>query len=108
MFVGCYFLLTSSFHTITTGTPVHGNQELLRKFLCMFNISMANTGSDIVLATVIAKTLQIYFIFKTFGTVSRACSDVGPFILISFLVSVKIVMLIAWVSSDAADLANIE
>ena len=74
----------------------------------MFNISIANTGSDIVLATVIAKTLQIYFIFKTFGTVGRACSDVGPFILISFLVSVKIVMLIAWASSDAAYLVNKE
>ena len=74
----------------------------------MFNISMANIGSDIVLATVIAKTLRIYHIFKTFGTVSRACSDVGLFILISFLVSVKIVMLIAWASSDAADLANKE
>ena len=103
MFIGCYFLFTSSlFHTIITGTPVHGNQVLLQKFICMFDVSIANIGSDIVLTTVVAKTLRIYYIFKTFGTVSRAYSDLGLFILITFLVSVKIIMLIAWASSDAA------
>ena len=60
----------------------------------MSSISSLSVGVDIVLATIIAKTLRIYHIFKTFGTISRACSDQGLFILISSIVSVKIVMLI--------------
>ena len=60
----------------------------------MISVSSINVGMDIVLATVIAKTLRIYHIFKTFSTVSRACSDQGLFIPISSIVSVKIVMLI--------------
>ena len=103
MFVGCYLVLTSAlFHNITSGTTVYGRQELLRTSICMFDITIVSIGGDMILATVIAKTLRIYHIFKTFGTVSRACSDQGLFILISSIVSVKIIMLIVWASSDAA------
>ena len=109
MFVGCYFVLTSSlFHSITSGTTVYGSQESLRTFICMFDIITLSIGTDIILATVIAKTLRIYHIFKTFGTVSRACSDQGLFILISSIVSMKIVMLIVWASADAAHVIDKE
>ena len=109
MFVGCYFLLTSSlFHTITSGTTIYRRNESLRAFLCMFSVSSTNVGMDIVLATVIAKTLRVYHIFKTFGTVSRVCSNQGLFILISSIIFVKIPMLIAWTSLDAARLVDIE
>ena len=68
MFIGCYFLLTSSFfQDITSGTSVYGSKQSLRAFICMFDISILNVGTDIIFATVIAKTLRIYFIFKTFG-----------------------------------------
>ena len=109
MFVGCYLVLTSAlFHNITSGTTVYGCQELLRTFICMFDITIVSIGGDMILATVIAKTLRIYHIFKTFGTVSRACSDQGLFILISSIVSVKIVMLLVWASSDAAYIVDKE
>ena len=109
MFVGCYLLLTSAlFHNITSGTIVYGSQESLRTFICMFDITIVGIGSDIILGTVIAKTLRIYHIFKTFGTVSRVCSDQGLFILISSIVSVKIVMLIAWATLDAAYIVDKE
>ena len=68
----------------------------------MSSVSSTNVRMDIVMATVIAKTLRIYHIFKTFGMVSRACSDQCLFIFISSIASVKIVMLIVWASSDAA------
>ena len=108
-FIGCYFLLASSLiHTITSGTITYRRSELLRTFLCMFSVSGTNVGMDIVLATVIAKTLRVYHIFKTFGTVSRIFSDLGLFILVSSIVSVKIPMLIAWASLDAARLVDVE
>ena len=68
----------------------------------MFSVSGTNVGMDIILATVIVKTLCAHHIFKTFGTVSRIFSDLGRFILFSSIVSVKIPMLIAWASLDAA------
>ena len=109
MFVGCYLLLTSAlFHNITSGTTVYGSQESLRTFICMFDITTVGIGGDIILGTVIAKTLRIYHIFKKFGTVSRICSDQGLFVLISSIVSVKIVLLIAWATLDAAYIVDKE
>ena len=75
----------------------------------MFDIAITNVGIDIVFAAVIAKTLRIYFIFTTFGKVNRKVfSDLGLFILISSIVSVKIIMLIFWAIFNVPDLVNIE
>ena len=101
MFIGCYFLLTSSFfQDITSGISIYGSKQSLRMFICMFDLCITNVGIDLVFATVIAKTLRIYHIFKTFGTVSRICSDQGLFILILSIISVKIIMLVIWGSFD--------
>ena len=74
----------------------------------MFDVSIANIGADIVLATVIAKTLRIYHIFNTFGKVSRAYSNQVLFIIILGIVSGKIIILIVWTSSDAAHMVDME
>ena len=74
----------------------------------MFDISITNVGIDMVFATVIAKTLRIYFIFNTFGKVSKVCSDQGLFILISSILSVKIIMLIIWASFDAHRVIDVQ
>ena len=72
----------------------------------MFDVTSVNIGIDIVFATVIAKNLCIYHIFKMFGKVSRLCL----FILISGFVLVKIIiiMLTVWATFDASRLINIE
>jgi hypothetical protein len=109
MFVGCYILFAASLiHAITSGTITYSKNESLRTFVCMFSVSCTNMGMDIVLATVIAKTLRIYHIFKKFGSISRIFSDHGLFFLIFGLASVKIPMLIAWISHDAAHLVDVE
>ena len=109
MFIGCYFLLTSSlFHSITSATIIYERQESLRTFICMFDIFIMMVGVDIVFAIVIAKTLRIYHIFKTFGKVSRVCSNQGLFILILGIISVKVVMLTVWVCLDPARVVDTE
>ena len=109
MFIGCYLLLTSSFfQVITNGTSVYGSKQSLQVFICMFDTSITNVGIDIVFATVIAKTLRIYFIFNTFGKVSKLCSDQGLFIFISSILSVKIIMLIIWASFDVLRLIDVQ
>ena len=109
MFIGCYLLLTSSFfQVITSGTSIYGSKQSLRTFVCMFDISITNMGIDMVFATMIAKTLRIYFIFNTFGKVSKVCSDQGLFILISSILSVKIIVLIIWASFDAHRVIDVQ
>ena len=109
LFIGCYFLLTSSlFHTITSSSTVQNKKESYRIFVCMFNIDLITTGLDIIFATVIAKTLRIYHIFNKFGKVNRICSDQGLFILISVIVSVRIALLIVWTVLDASRVVSTE
>ena len=109
MFIGCYLLLASSLmHTITSGISVQKNNEPLRVFVCMFDIGCSGVGMNVVLATVVAKTLRIYHIFKKFGKVHHICSDLGLFVLISSIVSVKIILLILWTSLDPSHLIDTE
>ena len=109
MFIGCYLLLTSSlFHTITSSISVQGSEESIRAFICSFDTCLINLGADIVFATVIAKTLRIYHIFKKFGKVNRICSDQGLFVLILAIVSVKIVLWTLWTCLDINHLVDTE
>ena len=109
LFIGCYFLLSSSlFHTINSGIIRQKMGMSYRTFTCMFDIYLINIGTDIVLATVIAKTLRIYHIFKKFGKVHQICSDQGLFILILAIVSVKIILLIFWTCLDVSLLIDRE
>ena len=109
MFIGCYFLLTSSLsHTVTSGIGTQGRKEPLPTFMCLFNIYLFNIGGDIVTATVIAKTMRIYHIFKKFGKVNRIWSDQGLLILILIIVSIKIVLLTLWTCLDITHLVDKE
>ena len=111
LFIGCFFLLLSSFfHTFNSGI-IHDQHKMrmsYRIFICMFDIYLINIGTDTVLATVIAKTLRIYHIFKKFGKVHQICSDQGLFILIAAIVSVKIILLIFWSCLDVSLLVDKE
>ena len=109
LFIGCYFLLASSlFHIVIKGIPIIGNQEIFRTFICKFDVITANIGADIVCATVIAKTLRIYHIFKTFGKVGRSCSDQILVIMILGIISGKIAILIVWANVDDARVVDVE
>ena len=90
------------------GITIIGNQEIFRTFICLFDVIIANIGADIVCATVIAKTLRIYHILKTFGKVSRACSDQILVIMILVVVSGKIAILIIWANVDDARIIDVE
>ena len=109
LFIGCYFHLTSSlFHTINSGISKHESGETLRGFTCSFDVFLFNLGFDIVFATVIAKTLRIYYIFKPFRRMGRICSDQGLFTLILTIVGFKLMLLTLWTSIDIYHLIDIE
>ena len=113
LFIGCYFHLTSSlFHTVNSGISKHESGEALRGFTCSFDVFLFNLGFDIVFATIIAKTLRIYFIFRPFRRVervsARVCSDQGLFILILIIVGLKLMFLTLWTSIDIQRLIDVE
>ena len=109
LFIGCYFLLISSlFYTINSGIIQQKMGKSYRAFICMFDIYLINIGIDMVLATLIAKTLRIYHIFKKFGKVNQICSDQCLFILILTIVSIKIIFLILWTCLDISHLVDKE
>ena len=113
LFIGCYFHLTSSlFQTINSGVSKHESGEALRGFTCTFDVLLFNLGFDIVFATIIAKTLRIYFIFKPFRRVDRIrfnlCSDQGLFVLILVIVGFKLMLLTLWTCININHLIDIE
>lgn len=109
VFLGSYILLLSTQFSIISGaTIVQGNQGSLRTFICTFDIYFLGIGTDILFATVIAKTLRIYYIFKIFGKGSQICSDRGLLFLILSTVSIKIILLVTWTSCDINHLVDTE
>ena len=109
LFIGCYFLLaSSSFHTINSGIIRQKTEKSYRAFICMFDIYLINIGTDIMFATVIAKTVRIYYIFRKFGKVHQICFDQGLFFLVLAIVFVKIIFLIFWTCLDVSLLIDTE
>ena len=109
MFIGCFLLLVSSlFHTINSGISKHESSENLRRFVCLFDVYFVNIGFDMVFTTVIAKTLRIYFIFKSLHRVGRFCSDPSLFTLQSAFVCFKLVLLVLWTIVDINHLIDVE
>lgn len=99
MFVGCYCLIVSSiFHTIDSSFVIRNTVQ--RYASCWGNTFLFTVAVDLVLATVFAKTLRIYHIFKTFGKISKLWSDKGLFALILAVVSVKVALMIVWGAVD--------
>ena len=106
MFFGCYLLLTSSlFHTITSSTI---REKSLSAFNCMFDVYLIGIGLDTVLATVIAKTIRIYHIFRKFGKVSRIFSDPALFVFILMIVFCRIILLVIWTCLDISSIVDVE
>ena len=109
VFIGSYFLLLATqFHILTSGTKVHGSQASLQAFICTFDTYCLGIGTDILFATVIAKTLRIYYIFNTFGKGSQMCSDRGLLFLILSIVSIKIILLVTWTIFDTSYFVDLE
>lgn len=109
MFFGCYTLLLASLdYTILSGIVIPQHNFAISALACILDVSLATIGLDSVLATLFAKMLRIYHIFKKFGKVSRLWSDNGLFVLIALIVVVKILFLIIWTSVDINHVVDVE
>ena len=99
MFIGCYLLIVSTLcHTVASSVVTEG--DVLRFLFCWGNDLLNNTGLDLVLATVFAKTLRIHHIFNELGKISSLWTDKGLFVLILTTVSVKGAIMLLWIIAD--------
>ena len=109
MFFGCYTLLLASLdYTILSGIIIPQENFAISAVACVLDVSLAAIGLDTVLATLFAKMLRIYHIFKKFGKVNRLWSDNGLLALIVFIVLVKIFFLMIWTSVDINHVVDVE
>ena len=94
IFVGCYLMLIGSLaHTISSGLKTGPP-------LC-FTISVSATiGMDLILATVLAKTLRIAYIFARFRKTGKMWSDAHLLGMILMIVGGKIIIHIVWNTVD--------
>ena len=101
IFLGSYLLLISSLtdnvfasvYVDPGGVPV-----------CIIIPALAFVGMDLILATVLAKTLRIAYIFNKFKK-NINCSDYILFAMIALIVGGKVFLLIVW---NAIDVNHIE
>ena len=95
IFLGCYLLLASalgrSLSESITGSP---------SYWCIVFSGCCYIGVDLILATVLAKTLRIAYVFTKFKKTGRACSDVALFAMIALIVSGKLLILSLWSAID--------
>ena len=101
MFLGCYTLLLASLdYTILSGVIIPKDNAAIQSLACVMDVTLSTIGLDLVLATLFAKTLRIYHIFKKFGKVKRLWSDNGLLGLIIIAVLIKVILLIVWTAVD--------
>ena len=91
IFLGSYLLLISSLtDNIFAGMYVDPGGVPV----CIITPALAYVGIDLILATVLAKTLRLAYIFTKFGKNLRDCSDYVLFAMIALIAAGKIFLLI--------------
>ena len=97
--LGCFFLLFSALsHSVGSGVVIR--QESQRNSLCIIDISFSSVGLDLILATILAKTLRIVHIFSHYGRTGRGWSDRVLLVMILLITTGKLCILVLWNVSD--------
>ena len=104
IFLGSYLLLFGSLtdnifasvYVDPGGVPV-----------CIIIISFVFVGIDLILATVLAKTLRLAYIFNKFKKLGSVCSDYAIFAMIALIVGGKAFLLIVWNAIDVNHIVDI-
>ena len=103
IFLGCYLLLASALGTsVSWGVYVEPGVPV-----CVITVGGCFIGIDLILATVLAKTLRIAYVFTEFKKIGKACSDIVLLAMIAGIVSGKIIILVLWNAIDFYNLVDL-
>ena len=98
IFLGSYLLLIGS---LTDSIPASVYVDLNGVPVCIIIPALVFVGMDLILATVLAKTLRIAYIFTKFKkNIGNNCSDYVLFAMIALIVGGKAFLLIVWNAID--------
>ncbi len=101
IFVGCYLILIGSLaHTISSGLTSGPS-------VCITISVAATIGMDLILATVLAKTLRIAYIFARFRKTGKMWSDTHLLGMILVIVAGKVIILIVWNTVDFYQIVDV-
>ena len=102
LFLGSYLLLVSVIgDTSISGTFIEPGVPL-----CAIIVACLNIGVDLIIATVLAKTLRIVYVFDKLKVIGKVCSNYALLVMIALIVSGKIFLLFVWYASDFYHIAN--
>ena len=96
IFLGSYLLLASAL----SNTEIGGIAEEPSLSICTIIVDSCFIGIDLILATVLAKTLRIAYVFTKFKKTGKACSDIALLAMIALIVLGKIIILVLWSAID--------
>ena len=96
IFLGCYLLLTGSM----SNSEIRRTAKKPGSPICTISVSSCYAGIDLILATVLAKTLRIAYVFTKFKRTGKGCSDNALLAMIALIVSGKIIILVLWNAID--------
>lgn len=107
MFLGCY-LITFSALAIFVGNKYTLLAEGLRRFVCNLYVYPIFIGVDLLLATLLAKSIRVWRVFTYFGRTGKLWKDKYLLLFVGLIVLGKIVLLAIWNITDIFQLRDIE
>ena len=96
LFLGSYLLLVS----VIGDTTIAGMFIEPGVPLCAIIVACYNIGADLIVTTVLAKTLRIAYIFTKFTKKENVCSRNILFSMIALIVFGKVIILVIWNAAD--------
>ena len=103
IFVGNYLMLLSATN-YTIGIEMFGT---LRHVTCNVDYIGFSVGFDLVLATALMRTFRIWYIFHHFKVLGKNWADSRLMLAVIAIVSLKLFLLMLWISVDNANLIDI-
>ena len=103
IFLGCYLLLAGVLcHSILGGIAEEPGTPM-----CIIVVCTCFIGIDLILATVLAKTLRIAYVFTKFKKTGKACSDNALLAMIALIVLGKVIIFVLWSTIDFYHVVNV-
>ena len=96
LFLGSYLLLVA----VIGDTTIAGMFIEPGVPLCAIIVACFNIGADLIVTTVLAKTLRIVYVFTKFKKTGKICSTSILFFMIVSIVFGKIILLVIWNAVD--------
>ena len=106
MFVGTYFILTSTLIQAISTVVVSQADNVVSKILCGSVITGNIVGINLIFSTLLLRMLRIYRIFSYFGKTGKLWSDKVLVIIVLIIVGTDLLLILIWFFADPFTVKN--